>query len=363
MTPEESGRSKTCGTIGLPIWAALGLLWAACGMRTGMSAHSLDAQGSSESHGGSGGTATVPHGGSGGTATVPHGGSSGGLTGGTITGGSGGRGGTITGGSGGRGGTITGGSGGRGGTITGGSGGRGGSTTGGSGGHGGSITGGSGGHGGSITGGSGGHGGQAGAGGATVVRDGSPDGDAKDSGDVAMPPPPKIDPNSGYATVNAGTVILSGFIMSNAGGSGSSISLTFTDTSFCASGTVGASSTYQSWANTGFNVNQAQSGASGSTGSLPFVGSSITVSYVNKGGSTLELQLWDGTNYWCAYLPPSTSPNAVNIPFSSLNSACWDMSGAAFVSGTPVEVVQLQVPGSDSKPTPFDYCFLGMTIQ
>ena len=360
MSPRESGRSKNRGTMGLPIWAALGLLWVACGMRTGMSAHSLDAQGGSESHGGSAGTSTttVPHGGNGGTTTVPHGGSGGGLTGGTLTVASGGSGGSIVGaggGSGGRGGSITGGSGGSGGSVSGGSGGRGGSITGGSGG--------SGGRGGTITGGSGGSGGQAGSGGATVVRDASPDGDARVPTDVATPPPPKIDPNSGYATVNAGTVILSGYVVSSAGGSGSTIGLTCTDTSFCASGTVGASSTYRSWANASFAVNQAQSGGSGSTGSLPFVGSSITVSYVNKGGSSLELQLWDGSNFWCSYLPPSTNPNVVNIPFSSLNTACWDMSGTAFVSGTPVVSVQLAVPGSGTKATPFDYCFLGMTIQ
>jgi hypothetical protein len=93
------------------------------------------------------------------------------------------------------------------------------------------------------------------------------------------------------------------------------------------------------------------------------VGSSITVSYSNKGGSILELQLWDGSNYWCSYLPPSVGPNTVTIPFSSLNTACWDMSGKAFVSGTPVDMVQLLVPCSATTPTPYDYCFLGMTIQ
>jgi hypothetical protein len=92
-------------------------------------------------------------------------------------------------------------------------------------------------------------------------------------------------------------------------------------------------------------------------------GMSITVSYVNKGGSSLQLALWDGSNFWCYYLPPSTVPNAVNIPFSSLNTSCWDGKGTAFVSGTPVELVQLTVPGNSLKPTPFDYCFLGMTIQ
>jgi hypothetical protein len=211
-----------------------------------------------------------------------------------------------------------------------------------------------------LTGGTPGSGGQ---GGTSVVRDASPDGDAKPLADVATPPPAKIDPNTGYATVNAGTVILSGYVVSSAGGSGSTITLTCTDTSFCATGAVGASTSYRSWANASFAVNQAQAGGSGSTASLPFVGSSITVSYVNKGGSSLQFELWDGSNFWCYYLPKSSSPNAVNVPFSSLNTSCWDGKGTAFVSGTPVVTVQLTVPGSNVTSTPFDFCFLGMTIQ
>lgn len=84
---------------------------------------------------------------------------------------------------------------------------------------------------------------------------------------------------------------------------------------------------------------------------------------MNKGGTSLQLELWDGSNFWCYYLPPSTVLNAINVPFSSLNTSCWDGKGTAFVSGTPVEMVQLTVPGSATTPTPFDYCFLGMTIQ
>ena len=164
-----------------------------------------------------------------------------------------------------------------------------------------------------------GAGGRSGTGGGPMIsRDGAVDTDAFIHADTALPGAPTIDPNSGYATMNAGTVILSGSIVSSCAGAGTICGgLTYTESSFCASGTVGASSTYRFWANAAFNVNQAQSGASGSTGSLPFVGSSITVSYSNKGGSTLELQLWDGSNYWCAYLPPSAGPNTVNIPFST----------------------------------------------
>jgi hypothetical protein len=126
---------------------------------------------------------------------------------------------------------------------------------------------------------------------------------------------------------------------------------------------VAADTTYSSWAGAGFNVNQAKSGAAGSSSSLVLSGSSISVSYVNHAGSTLEFQLYDGSYYWCSYLPASTSPATTTIPFSKLNSQCWDGLGSPFVSGTPITAVQLMVPCSATVPTPFDFCFLGLTVQ
>jgi len=191
----------------------------------------------------------------------------------------------------------------------------------------------------------------------STSRDGgvSPDG-------VAAPGTPVIS-DSGYVQVSAGTTVLAGFVSSSAGGSGSSITLTYGASSFCASGSVGKNSTYNCWATAGFGVNQAESGASGSSNSLALTGSSITVSYVNKGGSTLELQLYDGSNFWCSYLPSSTTPTTKTIAFSSLNTKCWDNTGTSFTSGTPITSVDLVVPGSAVAATPYDFCFLGMTVQ
>jgi hypothetical protein len=178
------------------------------------------------------------------------------------------------------------------------------------------------------------------------------------------PPPgtPTVQPD-GYMTLDTGTVVMMGHVSCYESGSGSSITLTYTSTSFCASGTVAADSTYSSWAGAGFNVNQAQSGASGSSSSLVLTGSSISVSYVNRAGSTLEFQLYDGSDYWCSYLPASTSPTTITIPFSNLNTQCWNGLGSPFVSGTPITAVQLMVPCSAFSPTPFDFCFLGLTVQ
>jgi hypothetical protein len=199
--------------------------------------------------------------------------------------------------------------------------------------------------------------------GGTNATGGSTYRDAGQATDGPVAPGTPTITDSGYVTVSAGTTVLAGFVSSSEGGSGSSISLTYGPTSFCASGTVGQNSTYNCWATAGFNVNQASSGASGSASSLVLSGSTISVSYVNSGGSSLELQLYDGSDYWCYYLPPSTSPTTKTIPFSSLNTQCWNNGGSAFVSGTPITVVQLVVPGSNTSPTPFNFCFLGMTVQ
>ena len=347
MTPNQAACSGTRSTIGQWATVAFSLLWGACGMKTALLDLAPDAGGNGVAFGGSMGAGGIAVGGSGGqTLTGPA------LGGGTTVhfGGSGGNGfggsGTVSnGGSGGNGfgGSNTVSRGGSGGNGFGGSGGRGG--------------------GGGTTGlGGSGSGVRSGTGGTAVSL---PDAAPLRPDAVVAPPvgTPVIDPGKNYVTIDAGTVVLSGTVASACAGTGSLCGgPTYTETSFCTSGTVGASPSYSAWANAGFTVNQA-SGTSGSTKSLPFVGSSLTVSYSNKGGSTLELQLWDGSNYWCAYLPPSAGPNTVTIPFSKFNTACWDMSGTAFVSGTPIDMVQFLIPCSATTKTPFDYCFLGLTVQ
>jgi hypothetical protein len=185
--------------------------------------------------------------------------------------------------------------------------------------------------------------------------------DARATGDAAVPGTPVVDPVTGYTTVVTGAVTMNGYATSSAS-AGSSIGLTCTPSTVCATGTVGASAAYSTWATASFTVNQSKSG-SGSTGQLALVGSTISVSYVNKGGSSLEFQLWDGSNFWCTYLPASKVPTTATVPLTSLNSQCWNGQGTAFVSGTRITSVQLVVPGAATVATPFDYCFLGLTVQ
>jgi len=84
---------------------------------------------------------------------------------------------------------------------------------------------------------------------------------------------------------------------------------------------------------------------------------------VNKGGSQLQFQLYDGSNYWCYSLPPSSTPTTTTIPFASLNTQCWNGLGSPFTSGTAIRSVSLVVPGSNLITTPFDFCFLGLTVN
>jgi len=348
MTPRKIEFGKARARMARRSVIVFSLGFAACGMRS-----SLD-----EPTSASNGDAGLP--GVGGTS-APSGVGGHAATGGTtLTATAPGSGGTSTGGR-----PSTGPQGGSGGSSSG-SGGR---SSGGSGGNssGGRTSGGSGGNGSGGLSGSGGSGsgGRSGTGGTSAaLRDASVAADARPDANT-MPGAPVIDPNSGYATIPAGTVVLRGFVTSSAGGSGSSIGLTCTSDTFCASGTVGASTTYSSWANAGFNVNQPLAGGSGSTSSLALVGSTISISYVNHAGSGLEMQLWDSvsSSYWCYSLPPSSSPTTTTIPFSKLNSRCWDGTGTAFVSGTSITMVQMVVPGSATVSTPFDYCFLGLTVQ
>jgi hypothetical protein len=88
----------------------------------------------------------------------------------------------------------------------------------------------------------------------------------------------------------------------------------------------------------------------------------MTVSFANPGGSPLELQLNSSTStYWCYELAGATSP--VTIPLTSFNTQCWDNDGQSFAPGTAITSIDLVVPGSDTSSTPYNFCFLGLTIQ
>ncbi|HEY5374402.1 MAG TPA: hypothetical protein VIK01_12005 [Polyangiaceae bacterium] len=172
---------------------------------------------------------------------------------------------------------------------------------------------------------------------------------------------PKID-EAGYVRISTGTETLLGYVASYVGGSESSITLSYTSASFCASGTVGINSAFQSYAGAGFNVNQAQSAAGNAVDSLLLTGNSFQVRFSNSAHSPLWFQVINSSNItWCYDLSRAVSP--VTVPFSRLNTRCWDGTGDAFVPTTPITAIQLIVPGSATHTTPFDFCLGGLVIQ
>jgi hypothetical protein len=169
--------------------------------------------------------------------------------------------------------------------------------------------------------------------------------------------------DNGYVTLSTGTVIMAGYISSSTAGSGSSVSLTYASNTFCASGTVAADAKYKSWVVAGFSVNQDSSGGSGSSTPLVLDGSELSISYANNAGSPLRFQIYDGSRYWCYDLPAAMGSGTSAIPFSKLNTQCWDGGGSAFTSGTAITTVELVVGGGATTKTPFDFCFLGLTVK
>jgi hypothetical protein len=179
--------------------------------------------------------------------------------------------------------------------------------------------------------------------------------------DVPAPPAPTIADN-GLLTIDAGAYALIGNVGDFAGGNGGSMSLTYGSSSFCLSGTVPPNSTYQSFAGVGFGVAETQTPTGGQVTTLPLTATSITVNFANYDGSPLRFQLSSiNYQYWCYDLTGASSP--ITIPLTSFNTACWDNSGQAFVSGTGITELQFNVPGSNTSPTPYDFCMLGLSIQ
>jgi hypothetical protein len=168
--------------------------------------------------------------------------------------------------------------------------------------------------------------------------------------------------NDGWANVPAGLYTLHGYIFSFAGGSSSSITLTYGVTSFCATGNVAANPTYISYAGAGFSVNQPSASSGGPADLLAINAQVMTVSFTNPGNSPLRIQMNDpANNNWCYDITNKASP--ITIPLAQFNTHCWDNSGAPFAPGTPITTIQLVVPGDSVVGRAYSFCLLGITFQ
>jgi hypothetical protein len=112
-----------------------------------------------------------------------------------------------------------------------------------------------------------------------------------------------------------------------------------------ATGTLGPATeanAYAGLAFVGFNINQEADSDTAAT--FTPLGTALEVTYIKTAGpTTIRIQIQAGTTAWCAVLGGSP----VAIPYSSFNTACWDMTGTAYAKQA-ITGVQLLAPGGSA---------------
>jgi hypothetical protein len=123
----------------------------------------------------------------------------------------------------------------------------------------------------------------------------------------------------------------------------------------CASGTLGADTTYHSVAGVGWAINQ-EKAAPNPVDTVAPTGTGIAVN-VAGGTAGLRVSITDGTTEWCAPLPAS---GMGTVPWASFNTKCWDGSGTAYTAGTPIAKVQILLPSMAATALPFCICVVSI---
>lgn len=134
------------------------------------------------------------------------------------------------------------------------------------------------------------------------------------------------------------------------------------DSNACVSGILAAG--YEQWAMIGWNIAQVIDPET-FQGLTPLAmspgGEGVEVQVLNNAGSGLRVVLHSdeaATESWCAPIPPAGGV----IPWADFRKECWVTGGAGdevYDGVTPISMVGvLTFSGSDTMPTPFDYCVL-----
>lgn len=120
---------------------------------------------------------------------------------------------------------------------------------------------------------------------------------------------------------------------------------------FCASGSVPAADT--AGAGLGWNLGQAQ-GATATT-AVP-IKTAVTISFAGlPAGSRVQLSA-SATVQYC-YTLAATETTSATIPYASFKKDCWDTATAVAYDGvTPIEAIQVVVPGAMAAAKTFDFC-------
>ena len=120
---------------------------------------------------------------------------------------------------------------------------------------------------------------------------------------------------------------------------------------FCASGSVPASDS--AGAGLGWNLNQAQ-GTSSTTAVA--VKTPVTIKVAGlPAGSRVQLSA-SATVQYCYTL--AAAMTTATIPLASFKTECWGTEGVAYDGVTPIEAIQVVIPGAAAAAKTFDFCVL-----
>lgn len=120
----------------------------------------------------------------------------------------------------------------------------------------------------------------------------------------------------------------------------------------CVKGSVAMTTDYSGTAMLGFNIGQS---AAGSMGMVTPMKAGVMIDIQRNVDSPLRFQVTSGDGAsqqrWCATI----TGNGGFIPWTSLNTMCWDGTGTAY-NKEPIGAVMVLVPGTNLAAVPFDFC-------
>jgi hypothetical protein len=149
-----------------------------------------------------------------------------------------------------------------------------------------------------------------------------------------------------------------GYVWTSAQGTGSTImpmdfKAQATGMPRCVKGSVAPAADYSGTAMLGFNLNQ-PSGSSALMTVTP-TKAGVMLDVKNNGSSPLRFQVTAGEGAsqqrWCA----SITGSGGFIPWTSLNTACWDGTGMAY-NKEPISAAMVLVPGTNAAAVTYDFC-------
>jgi hypothetical protein len=123
-------------------------------------------------------------------------------------------------------------------------------------------------------------------------------------------------------------------------------------TGMCARGDVPADPTYASHALWGWNIDQEEDAQV--VGRWSPTTDAIYYDVASSYGAPLRLNIYEGGSgqTWCVEI----SDGSGYVSLTDFNTTCWDGDGEFYDGVTPLQGVQVLVPGNGSREQPFDFC-------